>query len=129
LLSAIPYLRAAYNYFYLDLQDPAPLFTENTRTESAYYDPIDFETHTLRLEFRHNYGKHFSSGVEGAVSYIPDSEGTSKSVFAFAVCRFDDHCALRLDARWFYQNRGVDRIGETGHFRARNFILSLDYRF
>ena len=128
-LSDIPYLRAAYNYFYLDFQDPAPLFTEKTRTESAYYDPIDFETHTLRLEFRHNYGKSFSSGAEGAASYIPDSEGISRSVFAFAAFRFDDHSALRFDARWFYQNRGVDRIGETGHFRARNFILSLEYRF
>jgi tetratricopeptide (TPR) repeat protein len=128
-LSHIPYLRAAYNYFYLDFQDPAPLFTGKKRTESAYYDPINYETHTLRLEFRHDYGKRFSSGLEGAVSYIPKSDGTSGSAFASAAYRFGDHSALNFDARWFYQNRGIDRIGKTGHFWSRNFVLTFEYRF
>ena len=68
-----PYLRTAYNYFYLDIKDPAPLTGSGDHVESAYWDPVNFETHTLRLEYRQDYSEHLSFGAEGALSYSPKS--------------------------------------------------------
>lgn len=125
----VPYLRAGYNYFYLDYKYPAPVYIEKTKSVSAYYDPINFETHTLKLELRHDIDKKISYGTEGAISYIPKSDSFSYSLFLFGAYEFDEYHTLRLDARWFYQNKGVDRTGTSGHFWADNIILSYEYRF
>jgi tetratricopeptide (TPR) repeat protein len=124
-----PYVRASYNYFYLDYQDPGPVYTGRTLSETAYYDPINFETHTLRLELKHYLSKAVSFGVEGTISYIPKSSGIAHSVFCFGALQFHNHHKLQLDTRWFYQNKGVDRYGVSGYFRAVNMILSYQYKF
>jgi len=124
-----PYLRAAYNYFHLDFKDPAKLFTEGSRTESAYWDPINFETHSLRLDFNHDYGKQISYGANLALSYIPKSEGLAKAAFLFTSYRFMEKLSLRFDARWVHQDKGVDRVGKSGGFRANNYNATFQYRF
>lgn len=124
-----PYLRTAYNYFYLDIKDPAPLARSRDSVESAYWDPINFETHTLRLEFRTDYNKQLSFGAEGAVSYSPKSGGISKAVFLYAAYKFMERLSLRLDARWFDQDKGIDRLGETDRYWATNYNMTLQYRF
>jgi hypothetical protein len=124
-----PYVRASYNYFYLDYQDPGPVYTGRTLSETAYYDPINFETHTLKLELKHYLSKAVSFGVEGTISYIPKSSGIAHSVFCFGALQFHNHHKLQLDTRWFYQNKGVDRYGVSGYFRAVNMILSYQYKF
>ncbi len=128
-VKSIPYFRIAYNYFYLDYKYPAGLFTEGNSSESAYWDPIDFKSHSLRLEFHDNYRKHLLYGSETTISFIPKSEGLSYSIFIFASHNFTKQLALRLDGRWFKQDRGVDRIGETGLFWADNYNMSFQYRF
>lgn len=125
----IPYLRAAYNYFYLDIKDPAPLARSGDTVESAYWDPVNFETHTLRLEFLRDYNKHLSLGAEAALSYSPKSGGLSKSAFLTASYRFMEQVSLRFDARWFDQKEGVDRLGKTDRFWATNYNIALQYRF
>ncbi|WP_372679460.1 tetratricopeptide repeat protein [Desulfosarcina sp.] len=124
-----PDWRMAYNYFYLDYRDPAPLYRENDRVESAYYDPINFETHTLRLVFRHDNGERWFYGSEGALSYIPKSNGTGTYLSAFVGWRFKQDMTFRIDARGYYQNRGVDRVDTTGYFWANNVMFKFDYRF
>ena len=128
-LSHIPYMRIAYTYFYLDYKDAAPVFFERNEAESAYYDPICFETHTLRLEYYKNYSSRLFCGAKCSASYIPKSNGFSEALFLFSSYKLKERISLRLDLRGFYQNRGVDRIGETGYFWAANYILSLRYRF
>jgi thioredoxin-like negative regulator of GroEL len=128
-LSLQPEWRIAYNYFYLDYLDPAPLYRENDRVESAYYDPINFETHALRLVFRHDNGNRWFYGGEGALSYIPKSNGTGTYLSAFVGLRFKENPTFRLDVREYYQNRGVDRMDTTGHFWANNVMVKIDYRF
>lgn len=128
-LAYIPCIRIAYTYFYLDYKDPAPIFFERNEAESAYYDPICFETHTLRLEYCKNYSSRLFFGAKCSVSYIPKSDSFSEALFLFSSYKLQEQISIRLDLRGFYQNRGVDRVGETGYFWANNYILSLRYRF
>ena len=129
ILKRTPRVRLSYNYFYLDYQNPAPVYTENQQRQSAYYDPINFEVHTLRLEYRNETSRRFSYGAEEAVSFIPKSNGFSNSFFVFGAVEFNKNHKLRLDGRIFYQNKGIDRIGKTGYFDAKNVSLSYEYRF
>jgi len=128
-LSNKPHLRIAYNYFYLDINDPAPLTRGGTPNESAYWDPVDFDTHTLRIEFQEDFMESLTVGAEGALSYSFDSDGISNTVFLYVSYRFREHTFLRCDARWFYQDNGVDRSGKTGHFWADNYNVMLQHRF
>ena len=124
-----PHLRTAYNYFYLDLKNPAPLTQSGQPNESAYWDPVNFDTHTLRLEFRDDYLEHLTVGAEGALSYSFDSEDISSTVFLYASYRVREYTSLRFDARWFNQDRGVDRRGKTDGFWAENYSMILQHRF
>ncbi len=125
-----PDWRIAYNYFFLDNRDPAPIFHESGESESAYYDPINFETHSLRLKFRaHGDGNRLTYGAEGALSYIPKCDGTGIYLSAFVSLDLAKDLLLRLNARGFYQNRGTERFGTTGDFWANNLLLTFEYRF
>jgi len=125
----MPYLRAAYNYFYLNIKDPAPLVQKGSIVESAYWDPVNFETHTLRLEFRKACNKNLLFGAETALSYSPKSDGLSKAAFLSASYRLTKPLSLSFDVRWFDQNKGIDRLGETGRYWATNYNIGLKYRF
>lgn len=124
-----PFLRVAYNYFYLDIKDPAPLTRNGKKNESAYWDPVNFETHTIRLEFKRDHNEQISYGAEAGLSYSPKSKGFSKAAFLFASYKITEQTSLRFDARWFDQNKGIDRLGETGNYWATNYNLMLQYRF
>jgi len=124
-----PYLRAAYNYFYLDIEDPAPLTRSGDHVESAYWDPVNFETHTIRLEYRQDYNERLSFGAEGALSYCPKCSGLSEAAFLFTSYKFTGRSSLRFDIRWFDQNEGIDRQGETGHYWATNYNIAFQQRF
>lgn len=124
-----PFLRTAYNYFYLDINDPSPLTESGDHVESAYWDPVNFETHTLRLEYRQDYREHFSFGAEGALSYSPKSGGLSKAAFLCASYKFTEQSSLRFDVRWFDQNEGIDRLGETDRYWATNYTIAFQHRF
>lgn len=128
-LPVAPYLRAAYNYFYLDINDPAPLVRSGGTGETAYWDPANFETHTVRLELRRDQSDRLSWGAEAALSYSPKSSGLSKSLFLSASYKLMEQASLQFDARWFDQNKGIDRLGETGGFRAVNYGIVFQYSF
>ena len=128
-ISNAPDLRVAYDYFYLDFKNPASTFSEGTQSETAYWDPINFDSHTLRLEYRDDYNKYLSYGAKVALSFIPKSQGTAKALSIFGLYKIREHIFLQLDARWFDQDKGIDRVGETGHWWANNYNISLQYRF
>lgn len=123
-----PSLRAVYDYFYLDFKYPSKIFSEGSKSESAYWDPINFESHTLRLDFHNNYNKYLLYGAEIGASYIPKSRGIATSLFLLASYRLTDRLSLRLDVRWFDQNKSIDRVGETGRFWANNYNILFKYR-
>lgn len=121
-------IQLVYDYFYLDYENPAPTFVEDTSSVSAYYDPVNFEVHTVAVELEHEFVKGFRLGIQDRVSYLPKSDGWANGIFAFAAIEKGAH-ALRLDARYFYQNRGVSRTADSGHFRAENIMLAYSFRF
>lgn len=124
-----PFFRVAYNFFYLDIKDPAPIVQNKGAVESAYWDPTNFETHTLRLDLRKDYNRHLSLGAEAALSYTPKSRGLSKSAFLSASYRLTDQSSLHFDARWFDQDEGVERSDEGDRFWAVNYAVSFQYTF
>ncbi len=124
-----PYLRTAYNYFYLDMKEPAPLTKGGEYVESAYWDPANFETHTLRLEYRQDYREHISFGAEGDLSYTPKSGGLSMAAFLSASYRFTGQSSLRFDVRGFDQDKGIDRQGEADRYWATNYTVTFQHRF
>jgi tetratricopeptide (TPR) repeat protein len=128
-LAQRPDWRIAYNYFYLDLKHPAPLYTSGSTVESAYFDPRDYQSHAIRTSLSLDLTAALSCGGELALGYIPKAEGIGTTLAAFLKWRIDRHFGLRLDARWYHQNKGVDRIGRTGSFQADNVVLELEYRF
>ena len=103
--------------------------TVNVFLESAYWDPVNFEAHTLRLEYRQEYREHLTFGAEGALSYSPKSSGLSKSAFLSAAYKFTEKSSLRCDLRWFDQNKGVERQGETDRYWAANYTMVFQHGF
>jgi tetratricopeptide (TPR) repeat protein len=130
-LARNPDLVLGYSYFFLDYRKGAEAYLQGAGSIPAYYDPKNFEVHTAKLSYRRDFDSGLSLGGEGRVSYIPKSDGVAGSLFADVGYRFATRHLLRLDAREFYQNRGVDRDGSNngGHFRAENVVLSYEYLF
>lgn len=120
-----------YNYFYLDYRKSAEIYQMGTESIISYYDPTNFEVHTMKLAYKHDFDTGISLGAEGSISYIPKSNGVANSLFAYVACKLGRRNLLRLDARAFYQNKGVDRDGQNngGYFRAENVVLSYEYVF
>ena len=130
-ISQTPNLVLGYNYFYLDYRKSAENYQMGTEIITSYYDPTNFEVHTLKLAYNHDFDTGYSLGAEGSLSYIPKSEGVANSLFAYVAYKLGERHLLRLDARAFYQNKGVDRDGQNngGYFRAENVVLSYEYVF
>jgi tetratricopeptide (TPR) repeat protein len=131
-LSRAPEVTLGYSYFFLDYRKAAENYQQGANSIGAYYDPTNFEVHTVSLAYKQEFAPRFSLGTEGRLAYIPKSEGVAGSLFLNLSCRLADRHLLRLDAREFYQNKGVDRFASSnggGHFRAENVVLSYEYVF
>lgn len=128
-LMRAPMLKVGYNYFYLDYRKPASVYREGSNAISAYYDPTNFEVHTLYTQFSQGLGTHFRYGVEERLSFIPKSDGVANGLFGFLEYNLTEHDLIRLDARYFTQNHGVSRTGESGNFHAENIVLSYSHTF
>lgn len=125
-----PRLLAGLNYYYLNFENPAPLFKgPQGDITPSYYDPINFESWSARLEWVHDVNSWVQYGLENRVHYIPKSDGFADSFFAFIRVKWDDENAIRLDGRYFYQSEGVGRTGPTDSFRAMNCVLSYEHKF
>lgn len=125
----IPVVNVFYSYFFLDFQNPAPLFTQNGFTESAYYDPRNFEIHVIGINSTYDICDILQVGGEATTVYIPKCENFGYSGDAFIDYLFADQWSLRLDLRYFYQNRSVNRNGITGYYSANSANLQLRYQF
>lgn len=124
-----PSLTLGYQYFFLNYRDAAPSYTEGVRSTSAYYDPLNFEVHTLFLDVSHRFSKSVRGGVEQRVSFIPKSDGTAYAVFALLEADLGRSVSARLTYRFFHQNRGVDRTGTSGYFSAQEALAGITVYF
>lgn len=125
----IPSSSVYYNYFYLDFKHPAPLFSQNGYTESAYYDPINFQIHALGIDSSYDISQAYQVGGEAALIYVPQCTNFGCSSFAYLKYLHSDHFSCRLDLRFYYQAQGVSRTGITGDFHAENASFRMNYEF
>lgn len=124
-----PQFHVGYSYYYLDLANPAPLFTQNFNSVTAYFDPIDFEAHTLILRLSDEICERWRLGIEERVSYIPKADGLGSGTFVFLSHELSDRVNLRADVRFFHQSKSITRSGPAGEFNAAQFVLGLEVTF
>jgi len=130
LVATQPRLRLVYDYSYLDFRDPAPIYTNGTFSESAYWDPRAAVNHTLRLELAHHLSKRLVVECQGALSYAPSVSGWSELLMASLQWGISSRGTFRLDARGFNQDHGIERSGERGgSYQAANITAALEFRF
>ena len=127
--SSIPGLRFSYNYFFLDYADPAPLYTENNASVAAYYDPINLEVHSLSAAYDLDITETLRAGGQVNISHLPKGNGLANALFGYVSLKLSRAHSIRLDGRYFYQDKGVDRTGTSGSFSARNVMLAYEYTF
>ncbi|OHE78591.1 MAG: hypothetical protein A3F67_07645 [Verrucomicrobia bacterium RIFCSPHIGHO2_12_FULL_41_10] len=118
-----------YNYFYLDFQKPASLFSQNGFIESAYYDPINFEVHEMGADTSYDISASMQLGGEAAVIYVPKCRNSGCAAFGYFRYLFSDRFSCRVDLRFYYQRQGVLRTGLTGDFHAESASLKVNYEF
>lgn len=124
-----PTLKAGYNYFFLDYRKAASVYRQDGNAISAYYDPTNFEVHTIFAQFSQDLCAHFRYGIEERLSYIPKADGVANGLFGFLELKLTERDLIRLDGRYFTQNHGVSRTGDSGSFHAENIVLSYTHTF
>lgn len=125
----IPSMSIYYNYFYLNFKNPAPLFSQNGRIESAYYDPINFEVHAVGADSHYALSETMETGGEATLIYIPKCRNWGCSGFGYFKYLISDQWSCRFDLRFYYQRQGVVRKGITGEFHAENASARIHYEF
>jgi len=118
-----------YSYFYLNFRHAAPLFTQNSLSESAYYDPKNFEIHSIGLTSKYDFTEKLQVGGELALLYVPKVEDFAYSSFVYFNYQASDCLSYRLDVRYYYQTKGVTRTGTTGYYYADNVNFQINYAF
>jgi tetratricopeptide (TPR) repeat protein len=127
--SRVPFFRIGYAIGFMDVDDPSPVYTDGAATTSYYYDPDNQVTHHLYLEHVAKVGQHVTYGVDARI-FLNQDGGTGAGAGTFIQYRWSDHQAIRLDARYFTQDRSRDRNNtRTGNYQAFNLNAVYEYRF
>jgi tetratricopeptide (TPR) repeat protein len=126
-------IRAGYSYYYMSVFQPASLYrpVSGGPTSGAYYDPSALNVNAFNLEVSGRPFEGVEVGGEGHLYSTMDNGGFGQSGFAWVKLNLggeDD--ILRLDGRYFTQNRGFTRNNTAGgSFDAINILLSYEHRF
>ena len=125
--------RASWSYYYLTLMEDAPLFqqTPGGPITPAYYSPDALDVSSWNLEMSGRPRDQFELGWEGHLYHILENNGLGVGVFLYT--RFElgsPYRVLRLDSRYFTQNRGLTRqTNSAGSYDALNFVLNYEHRY
>lgn len=125
----LPNLLFLYNYFYLDYRDPAPPYSGYGATDVTYYDPRHFQAHTIGVEYEYRVSSALTMSLRQTGSFLPENGGTSTATFGAITYDLTPNDSLRCDGRIFYQNRGINRNNDSGHFRAESVMLTYTKSF
>lgn len=121
-------LKLGYTYFYLDFKNPSPLYIGNNFVESSYYDPINFEVHSIYLisEFISSFLKMV---LELRGSYMPKSNSFGRTLnLSFDKVFFKNH-SFRIELRNYHHDRGVGRKSIEDRFWANQVLLKYIFSF
>ena len=128
-----PRIAAAYSYYYMSLHNPARNYQPNAGGIStpAYYDPDALNINSWKLEVSGKPVDWVEMGGEGYLYNIMENGGFGQSVFIYTKFELDGpENTLRIDGRYFTQNRGLNRTDTaSGSFDALNFLLTYEHRF
>ncbi len=125
-----PKLLAGYGISQTMFSEAAPVFVEGTNSTSYYYDPKNLIVQNFYAEFAQDIGKHFSWGGEAHLYQQPLNGGVGTGLFSYLKFKWADNQALRVDARWFSQDRGLNRDGTaSGSYSALNLVAIYEYSF
>jgi predicted Zn-dependent protease len=125
--------RAGWTYYYLTLMEDAPLFqqTPGGPVTPAYYSPDALDVSTWNLEMSGRPRDQFELGWEGHLYHILENNGLGVGVFLYTQFELGSPMRiLRLDSRYFTQNRGLTRqTNSAGSYDALNFVLNYEHRY
>jgi len=128
-----PRIQAGYSYYYMSLHNPARNYQPNSGGIStpSYYDPDALNVNSWRLEVTGKPVDWVEMGGEGYLYNIMENGGFGQAVFIYTKFELDGpENTLRLDGRYFTQNRGLTRTDAPGgSFNALNFLLTYEHRF
>jgi len=128
-----PRVTASYNYYYMSLLNPARNYQPIAGgiTTPSYYDPDALNINSWKVEVVGKPADWVEMGGEGYLYNIMENGGFGQSVFIFTKFELDGpENTLRLDGRYFTQNRGLTRNDTPGgSFNALNFLLTYEHRF
>ena len=129
-----PRIAAGYSYYYMSLLNQAGNYQPNgadTPLTFSYYDPDALNINSWKLEVSGKPVDWVEMGGEGYLYNIMENGGFGQSVFIYTKFELDGpENTLRIDGRYFTQNRGLNRTDTaSGSFDALNFLLTYEHRF
>jgi tetratricopeptide (TPR) repeat protein len=123
-------LRFGYGLSQTMFSAAAPIYREGNNTTSYYYDPKNLIVQNFYGEFAVPVTKNVTVGGEGHFYQQPVNGGVGTGLFGFVRFNWSDNQALRLDARWFSQDRGLNRDGtSSNYYNALNLVAVYEIRF
>ena len=82
------------------------------------------------IEWSQNLGRHWDYGLDGHLYQQPGNGGLGTAVFTYLRYSWQQDQAVRIDARAFDQNRGLNRNGTaSGGYSVVNVVISYEYSF
>ncbi len=125
-----PKLLVGYGFSGTSFSKAAPVYTDGASSTSYYYDPKELFVQNLYVEFSQDVGRHLSYGAEVHLYQQPLNGGRGEGLFGYVKFKWAESQALRIDARWFSQDRGLNRDGsDSGGYSALNLVAIYEYSF
>jgi tetratricopeptide (TPR) repeat protein len=125
--------RVSWAWYYLSLAKDAPLFQQvpGGPVTPAYYSPAALDVSSWNLEMSGKPRDRLEVGGEGHLYHIIENSGLGVGIFLYSKLELESPLSvLRLDARYFTQDRGLTRQSNSaGSYDALNFVLGYDRRY
>lgn len=125
--------RMSWAFYYLTLRDDAPLYQPVPAGPStpAYYSPAALAVSTWNVEMSGRPRDRLELGGEGHLYHVLENAGLGVGIFLFSKLELESPWSvLRIDARYFTQNRGLTRQSTSaGSYDALNFLIGYDRRY
>jgi hypothetical protein len=125
--------RMSWAWYFLSLAQDAPLYQQvpGGPVTPAYYSPSGLDVSTWNIEMSGRPRDNLEVGGEGHLYHIIENSGLGVGIFLYSKLQLGSPLSvLRLDARYFTQNRGLTRQGNSaGSYDALNFVLGYDRRY
>lgn len=123
-------LRVGYGFSHTRFSKASPVYQDGASSTSFYYDPANLLVQNYYAEFSQNLGKNFTYGAEVHFYQQPLNGGIGTGLFGHLKYSLSGNQALRIDASYFSQDRGLNRDGtSSAYYDCLNIVASYEFRF